>query len=51
MMMSNLQKNENGATAIEYAFIAALIGMAAIAAFALAGTSLKAIFNTIASTL
>ncbi len=44
-------RNEDGATAIEYGLIAALIAVAAIAAFQLVGTNLSTIFNTIASKL
>jgi pilus assembly protein Flp/PilA len=48
---TKLMKNEDGATAIEYGLIAALIAVAAIAAFQLVGTSLSSIFNTIAGEL
>jgi pilus assembly protein Flp/PilA len=48
---SKLMKNEDGATAIEYGLIAALIAVAAIAAFKLVGTNLSSIFNTVASDL
>jgi len=41
--VSKLLKNEDGATAIEYGLIAALIAVAAIAAFQLVGTSLSSI--------
>jgi pilus assembly protein Flp/PilA len=44
-------KDENGATAIEYGLIAALIAVAAIAAFQLVGTNLSAVFNSIATKL
>ena len=44
-----LWKNEDGATAIEYGLIAALIAVAAISAFQLVGTSLTSTFNNIAS--
>ena len=44
-----LLKNDEGATAIEYGLIAALIAVAAIAAFSLVGTNLSAVFNTIAT--
>jgi pilus assembly protein Flp/PilA len=50
-MFKNLLKNESGATAIEYGLIAALIAVAAIAAFQLVGTNLSAIFNTVATKL
>jgi pilus assembly protein Flp/PilA len=46
-----LWKNEDGATAIEYGLIAALIAIAAIAAMGLVGTSLTNTFNTVASKL
>jgi len=49
--LTKLMKNEDGATAIEYGLIAALIAVAAIAAFRLVGTNLTAIFNTVASDL
>src|SRR5437016_11404867 len=39
--IANLLKNEPGVTAIEYALIAALIAVAAIAAFTLVGTNLS----------
>ena len=44
-----LLKNEDGATAIEYGLIAALIAVAAIAALQLVGTDLSAVFTNIAS--
>lgn len=47
----NLLKNDDGATAIEYGLIAALIAVAAIAAFQLVGTNLSSIFNTVATKL
>jgi pilus assembly protein Flp/PilA len=46
-----LQVAESGATAIEYGLIAALIAVAAIAAFTLVGTNLSTVFNTIATTI
>ena len=49
-LMSPL-KDDSGATAIEYGLIAALIAVAAIAAFTAVGTSLTATFNNIASQL
>jgi pilus assembly protein Flp/PilA len=45
-LLSNLIRDESGVTAIEYALIAALIAVAAIAAFTLSNT-----FNTIANKL
>ena len=46
-----LVKNEDAATAIEYGLIAALIAVAAIAAFQLVGTNLSSTFNRIATLL
>ena len=48
---TNLVKDESGVTAIEYALIAALIAVAAIAAFTLVGTNLSTTFSTIAGKL
>jgi pilus assembly protein Flp/PilA len=50
-VFENLAQDERGATAIEYGLIAALIAVAAIAAFKLVGTNLSSIFNTVASNL
>ena len=53
-MLSNLImliRNENGATAIEYGLIAALIAVAAIAAFQLVGSNLSTTFNSIGTQL
>ncbi|HTV90481.1 MAG TPA: Flp family type IVb pilin [Stellaceae bacterium] len=50
-MIQRLLRDENGATAIEYGLIAALIAVAAIAAFRLVGTNLSSIFNTVATDL
>jgi pilus assembly protein Flp/PilA len=47
----NLINEKSGVTAIEYALIAALIAIAAIAAFQLVGTSLSNTFSTIANQL
>ncbi len=44
-------KDQSGVTAIEYALIAALIAVAAIAAFTLVGTNLSTTFSTIAAKL
>ena len=46
-----LWKNEDGATAIEYGLIAALIAVAAIVAMQAVGTSLTSTFNNVASKL
>jgi pilus assembly protein Flp/PilA len=50
-LFSNLINNQSGVTAIEYALIAALIAVAAIAAFTLVGTNLSTTFSTIAGKL
>jgi pilus assembly protein Flp/PilA len=50
-LLINLVKDESGVTAIEYALIAALIAVAAIAAFTLVGTNLSTTFSTIAAKL
>ena len=47
----NLMKKDDGATAIEYGLIAALIAVAAIAAFQLVGTNLSSTFHGIATQL
>jgi pilus assembly protein Flp/PilA len=44
-------KNEDGATAIEYGLIAALIGVAIIAAVGAVGGSLQEVFNQVATDL
>jgi pilus assembly protein Flp/PilA len=49
--LQQLWRSEDGATAIEYGLIAALIAVAAIAAFTAVGTNLSSIFNTVASDL
>ncbi len=47
--VAELLKNEDGATAIEYGLIAALIAVAAIVAMTAVGTALTATFNNIAT--
>lgn len=49
--LMNLLLDNSGATAIEYGLIAALIAVAAIAAFQLVGTNLSTVFNSIATQL
>jgi pilus assembly protein Flp/PilA len=49
--ISRLIKDTRGVTAIEYALIAALIAVAAIAAFTLVGTNLSTTFSYVASQL
>ncbi len=46
-MLKNFLNNEDGATAIEYGLIAALIGVAIITAVGLVGDSLDATFDEI----
>jgi len=43
--------DENGATAIEYGLIAALVSVAAIGALTAMGGSLSTMFNTVSSAL
>ena len=50
-LFANLLKDKSGVTAIEYALIAALIAVAAIAAFQLVGTNLSNTFTTIANSV
>ena len=50
-IITKLLKNEDGATAIEYGLIAALIAVAAIGAFTAVGTSLTSTFNNVSSKL
>jgi pilus assembly protein Flp/PilA len=50
-MLMRLLCDDAGATAIEYGLIAALIAVAAIAAFQLVGTNLSSVFNTVATDL
>jgi len=47
----NLLKNQDGATAIEYGLIAALIAIAAITAITIVGTQLTVTFNSVADNL
>jgi pilus assembly protein Flp/PilA len=49
--LGKLLKNEDGATAIEYGLIAALIAVAAVATMTTVGTNLKNVFGTVASSL
>jgi pilus assembly protein Flp/PilA len=49
--LTRLLKNDDGATAIEYGLIAALIAVAAISAFQLVGTNLSNTFHGIATQL
>ena len=49
--LCKLLKDQFGVTAVEYALIAALIGVAAIGSMTLVGTRLSTTFSTIASKL
>jgi len=44
-------KDEDGATAIEYGLIAALVSVAAIGALTAMGNSLNTLFNSVSSAL
>jgi pilus assembly protein Flp/PilA len=46
-VLRKFRKDEKGATAIEYALIAALISVAAIAAFSAVGGGIDATMNTV----
>ena len=50
-LFTKLIKDESGVTAIEYALIAALVAVAAIAAMTTLGTSISGKFSFIASCL
>ncbi len=50
-IFAKLLKSDDGATAIEYGLIAALIAVAAIAAFQLVGTNLSSTFHNVATQL
>jgi len=50
-LLANLAKHESGVTAIEYALIAALIAVAAIASYILIGTYISTTFSTVAAKL
>ncbi len=50
-LLWRLAMDDAGATAIEYGLIAALIAVAAIAAFQLVGTNLSTTFNNVATQL
>jgi pilus assembly protein Flp/PilA len=50
-ILTKLIKNEDGATAIEYGLIAALIAVAAVTVLGTVGTNLTATFSTVAGPL
>ena len=49
--LTNLFKNQDGATAIEYGLIAALIAVAAVTIMGTVGSNLTSIFTTVTSDL
>ncbi len=49
--MIEFVRDEDGATAIEYGLIAALVSVAAIGALTAMGNSLSTMFNTVSSSL
>jgi pilus assembly protein Flp/PilA len=49
--IAKLLKNEDGATAIEYGLIAALIAVAAVTILGTVGTNLTSTFTTVANKL
>ena len=50
-LVQSLASSERGATAIEYALLAALIGTAAIFGFDLVGQSLEEVFSSVDNVL
>lgn len=50
-ILARLLKDEDGATAIEYGLIAALIAVAAVTVLGTVGTNLTSVFSTVASDL
>ena len=49
--MTKLFKNQDGATAIEYGLIAALIAVAAVTIMTTVGSNLTSVFTTVATKL
>ena len=50
-LVLSLLRDEDGATAIEYGLIAALIAVAAVTVMGTVGTNLSSTFNTVAGAL
>jgi pilus assembly protein Flp/PilA len=50
-LLKQFVTDQSGATAIEYALIAVLVGIAIIGSVTALGGSLRAIFDTVASTM
>lgn len=51
IILKNFWKNENGATAIEYGLIAALIAVVVITGVSMVGTELSATFTSLATSI
>jgi len=51
MFFKRLLRDDNGATAIEYGLIAALIAVAAVTVLGTVGTNLTSVFTTVANDL
>lgn len=49
--LNHMLRDESGQDLIEYALVAALIGLAAVAAMTTLGTDLSSLFNSISSQL
>jgi|KBSMisStaDraftv2_1062788.scaffolds.fasta_scaffold3728713_1 pilus assembly protein Flp/PilA len=50
-LLKQFATDQTGATSIEYALIAVLVGIAIISAVTALGSSLKSIFTTVSSTV
>jgi pilus assembly protein Flp/PilA len=50
-MLKRCLNEHNGATAIEYGLIAALIAVSAVVVMGTVGTNLSSVFNTVANNL
>lgn len=50
-MLARLHRDEKGATVIEYALIAALVAVVAIAGFKLVGTNVSSTINNVGTAL
>jgi pilus assembly protein Flp/PilA len=50
-MLAKLLRNEDGATAIEYAMVASLVSVAAFSLISMISTSVSASFESVASAL
>ena len=50
-LLAKLLRNEDGATAIEYAMVASLVSVAAFSLISMIGTSVSGSFESVASSL